>query len=96
MLLWLLLLLLLIFIIFLIIIRARMQPHSGSVEAAANVTGMVSLPTNSYDAIMHAIANVGACVRACMHSRTRRRGEGRCCAGCVVFMLGQTSRASCA
>ena len=35
------------------------QPHSATVEAAANVTGMVSLPTNSYDAIMHVISHVG-------------------------------------
>lgn len=35
------------------------KPHGGSVMKAANVTGMVSLKTNSYDAMIHALANAG-------------------------------------
>jgi len=31
------------------------KPHGGAVAKAANVTGHVSLPTNSYDAMMHGI-----------------------------------------
>ena len=34
-------------------------PHGGAVMKAANVTGMVSLQSNSYDAVFHAVANVG-------------------------------------
>ena len=35
------------------------QPHHGGVMAAANVTGRVSLPTNSYTDMLHAVATVG-------------------------------------
>jgi cathepsin L len=35
------------------------QPHHGGVMAAANVTGHVSLPTNSYTDMLHAVATVG-------------------------------------
>jgi len=35
------------------------QPHSGSIMLAANVTGHVSLPTNSYAAMLRAVATVG-------------------------------------
>lgn len=35
------------------------QPHHGGVMAAANVTGRVSLPTNSYSDMLHAVATVG-------------------------------------
>jgi cathepsin L len=35
------------------------SPHSGKVGKAANVSGHVSLPTNSYDAMMDAISSKG-------------------------------------
>jgi len=35
------------------------QPHSGSIMLAANVTGHVSLPTNSYSAMLEAVATKG-------------------------------------
>jgi len=35
------------------------HPHSGEIMLAVNITGHVSLPTNSYEAMLHTVATVG-------------------------------------